>query len=60
MPYTTDWKPTAATNPKFKCPKCGSQDVFFRDWESSDGAHDDTHYECRGCNHTWWIEDSDY
>lgn len=58
--YTADgWKPTADTNPDFKCPKCRSNRVYFRMWESSDGAYDDIHYECEECKHNWWVEGID-
>ena len=59
MGYETDWKPTAAEAPAFKCRKCGSHDVHYREWESSDGAHDDTHYKCEGCKREWWVEGPD-
>ena len=60
MPYTSDWKAVEATNPKFGCPKCPSKVVSKRDWESSDGAHDDTQYRCDACEHKWWVEGPDY
>lgn len=60
MSYTTDWKPTVAEAPAFVCRVCLSHDVWYRDWESSDGAHDDVHYQCRGCKREWWYESSDY
>jgi predicted Zn-ribbon and HTH transcriptional regulator len=60
MGYTSDWKQTKLTNPDFKCRECGSNDVEFRDWESSDGAHDDLHYRCPGCKREWWVEGPDY
>ena len=58
MPYTTDWKPTKPENPGFKCRKCGSDDVWYREWEDDEG-HLDLHYECRGCGRTWWFEGPD-
>ena len=58
--YTDDWKPTKAENPDFKCRKCGSDDIWYREWESSDGAHEDVQYECCGCGRKWWVEGSDY
>ncbi len=60
MPYKTDWKPTKAENPNFVCRICKSDDVWYRKWESSDEAHDDKEYECRGCNRNWWVDGSDY
>lgn len=60
MSYTTDWKPTKAENPDFVCRECESSEVEYREWESSDGAHDDVHYRCNHCHHDWWIEGPDY
>lgn len=57
--YTADWRPTKATNPSFVCRVCGSDDVWFRSWESSCGGYDDTHYKCRGCQREWWVEGPD-
>lgn len=57
--YKDDWKPTKVDNPDFKCRKCGSDDIWYRNWESSDGAYDDVKYECRGCKRVWWVESSD-
>lgn len=60
MGYEHDWKPTATENAEFKCRECGSSDVHYRTWESSDGAHEDIHYKCRGCQREWWFEGADY
>lgn len=58
--YVTDWLPVEATNPAFKCPKCGrSHDIDYREWESADGGHEDYHYHCRTCDHKWWVEGAD-
>jgi DNA-directed RNA polymerase subunit M/transcription elongation factor TFIIS len=57
--YTNAWKPTKVENPKFVCRKCGSDDVWYRKWESSCGGYDDTKYECRACERTWWVEGAD-
>lgn len=59
MGYVTDWKPTKPEAPTFVCRDCGSDDVWYRDWESSDGAHDDLHYQCRSCDRSWWVEGPD-
>lgn len=59
MPYTTDWIETKITNPEFKCKKCKSNEIEYREWESSDGAHDDLEYKCNGCGKHWWVEGSD-
>lgn len=60
MTFSTDWKPTKVENPDFKCRKCGSDNIYYRIWDSSDGAHTDYKYECRECNRVWWFEGSDY
>lgn len=60
MGYVTDWKPTKAENPNFKCCQCASDEIEYREWESSDGAHDDLHYRCNGCGRQWWVEGADY
>ena len=54
-----DWKPTKPENPAFKCRKCGSDDVWYRVWESSCGGYEDVHYECRSCKREWWVEGPD-
>lgn len=59
MSYTSDWKPTKPENPLFCCRKCGSDNVHYRNWTSSDEAHDDVHYRCDGCDREWWIEGAD-
>lgn len=59
MSYTTEWANAEITNPSFKCPKCTEADIEFREWESSDGAHDDVHYRCSCCGYEWWVEGVD-
>ena len=59
MSYTSDWKPTKAENPNFTCRKCGSDEIEYREWESSDGAYDDYHYRCNSCGRDWWVEGAD-
>ena len=54
-----NWKPTKAENPAFHCWKCGSDDVWYRIWESSCGGYEDLKYECRNCGRTWWVESAD-
>lgn len=56
----SNWKPTRLENPDFTCKNCGSDDVWYAIWESSDGAHEDYKYDCHACNHVWWVEGSDY
>lgn len=53
------WKPTAAENPDYSCRKCSSRDVYYRTWDSSDGAYTDYQYHCRGCDRKWWVEGAD-
>ena len=59
MPYETDWKPVNDEDTDFKCSECGSGDVWYRLWESSDGGHDDVECVCHSCRRTWWIEGAD-
>lgn len=58
MPFYTDWKPTREENPDYRC-KCGSNDIWYRKWESSDGAYDDIQYKCYTCGRIWWYEGLD-
>lgn len=53
------WDYTKPVNPKFTC-KCGSNEIIWKLWESSDGAYEDYHYRCMECDHDWWVESSDY
>lgn len=55
----SDWKPTKAENPDFKCPHCGSDAVEYYVWESSCGGYEDYRYRCPGCDKTWWCEGAD-
>jgi DNA-directed RNA polymerase subunit M/transcription elongation factor TFIIS len=55
----SDWKPTKAENPAFKCRECSSDDVHYRAWDSSDGAYEDYQYHCHGCGRRWWVEGDD-
>lgn len=57
---TSEWKPTAPENPNFRCRKCGSNNIRYAIWESSDGAYEDKHYHCDECGNDWWVESSDY
>jgi hypothetical protein len=56
--FTDDWKPTASENPAFRC-TCGSNNVWYRCWESSCGGFEDVKYECRTCGRVWWVESAD-
>lgn len=40
-------------------PSCKSDNVEYREWESSDGGHVDYNYHCNECNKTWWIDGID-
>lgn len=42
------------------CPKCRSNNIKHRVFESFDGAHEDDHYICKDCNYDWWIDGPDY
>lgn len=57
--FTSDWKPTKEENPDFKCRKCGSNNIWYRRWESSCGGFDDIEYKCRSCERHWWVEGPD-
>jgi transposase len=53
--FTSEWKPSPQ-----RCHHCGkSGDVEYRDWESSDGAFEDTQYQCQRCGKRWWVEGPD-
>ena len=54
-----DWKPCAAENPAYRCRECGSSDVWYREWDSNDGAYTDHQYHCRSCGRKWWVEGTD-
>ncbi len=56
--FDGDMKPTKTENPDFRC-RCGSDDVWYRVWDSSCGGYSDTKYECRACKRTWWVESAD-
>jgi predicted SprT family Zn-dependent metalloprotease len=56
--FRADWKPTADENPAYRC-RCGSDRVFYRIWDSDDGAYEDIQYECRSCGRRRWVESSD-
>ena len=57
--YRHDWKPTVAENPNYQCRHCGSRNVWYRRWDSNDGAYEDIAYECRACGRRWWFESID-
>ncbi len=51
-----EWKHTGRN-----CPKCKQPTVYYREWESSDGAYEDYQYRCRTpeCKHSWWVDGID-
>jgi len=53
--YIADWKPT---KPEYKCSKCDSDNVWYRNWEDWE-CHEDIHYHCHDCGHAWWYEGID-
>lgn len=57
MAYLNDW--SSPEYPVAGCRKCGSIDIEYRIWESSDEAHEDIHYRCNNCEHNWWIDGDD-
>lgn len=59
MGYETDWKPTKAESPEYRHKECGSDDVWYRVWDSSCGGYTDIRYHCRGCGKQWWVEGPD-
>lgn len=56
-----EWKlEDDTTSYHFTCRKCNtSGHVEWREWESSDGGHEDYHYRCNFCNGSWWVEGID-
>lgn len=52
-----EWK--NETNEAVKCPKCGCGSIMWREWESSDGGHEDYQFRCTYCQHTWWVDGPD-
>ena len=49
------WKDCQTT----KCRKCKSQNVKYREWDSSFGGYTDYNYHCQDCGHSWWIDGPD-
>ncbi len=52
------WKPVTEGY-HATCPKCGQKAMRSREWESSDGAYDDTQYRCDNCGRGYWTEGPD-
>jgi len=60
MPYIGGPKLVKNEDPEFKCLMCRSNDkLTYRKWESSDGGHEDTYYECEECGYSWWVDGID-
>lgn len=59
MPYQHEWKPVKPEDSDYKC-DCGSDNVWYRKWESYDGGHQDVNYFCDDCGKKWWVEGPDY
>jgi len=52
------FKPTKAENPDFRCRRCQSDDVWYRDIDTNP-AFDDVEYRCLGCGRRWYFESAD-
>ena len=59
--FASDWSKTdhETINPAFKCRRCGSYNLSFREWTSPDEAHEDIKYRCDDCGRIWWVEGVD-
>ena len=57
--YLDNWKKAKITNIYFKCRKCGSKNISYRNWESACGGYEDIEYKCEDCNYKWWVEGID-
>ena len=55
MPFENEETPTEYHT----CSECGSKNIVYRIWMSSDEAHEDIIYRCVDCDNGWWIEGSD-
>jgi hypothetical protein len=53
--FKDEWKKV----PQCLCPKCGSQNVYCRTWESDCGGFEDDNFKCANCGHVWWVEGAD-
>lgn len=56
--FSSDEKPTAPENPRFLC-RCGSNQVYYRVWNSDCGGFRDVKYRCAACGRVWWVEGPD-
>jgi hypothetical protein len=50
------WQPSQT-----ECSMCKKSEVLVREWESSDGGHEDYQYKCQNpsCGHSWWVDGVD-
>lgn len=57
MPFTSGWMEAHET----QCRKCHKKNVVYKQWESSDGGHEDLKFMCReaDCGHEWWVDGPD-
>jgi DNA-directed RNA polymerase subunit M/transcription elongation factor TFIIS len=53
------WQPATTEAGPRPCRACDGREVYFRTWESHDGAYEDTQYHCRTCGRRWWVEGDD-
>jgi DNA-directed RNA polymerase subunit M/transcription elongation factor TFIIS len=62
MGFDTDWKEIEKCDNGFECPKCHTEyhNIMWRQWTSSDEAHEDYQYRCLKCGSEWWVEGADY
>ena len=44
---------------KKTCPKCGADNLWYKEWESDCGGYEDYFFHCRSCSLTWWVEGAD-
>lgn len=57
--FVGEEKSLHAEAPGCHCRSCGSTDIWYQTWESSDEAYTDVRYHCRGCGKIWWVEGPD-
>ncbi len=61
---STEWQHATLDRPDgtkdpWPCRICGGLEVYYRVWESHDGAYEDVNYHCRSCGRKWWCESDD-
>lgn len=45
--------------PDADCIMCETGSIYFRTWDSHDGAYSDTKYRCNSCGTVWWVDGDD-